>query len=280
MSPADGWPAPAKLNLFLHVTGRRADGYHLVQTLLQFLDFGDRLHLAVRDDGEIRRTGNPELPAEDLAVRAARMLKAHAGIAQGADIVIDKRIPLGAGLGGGSSDAATCLIALNRLWGANLARDELVRLGARLGADVPVFLFGHAALAEGIGDVLTAADPPESWYVVVAPGVEVPTGTIFADPQLTRSTPVTTIRGFLAGETRNDLQPVTRRLFPEVDRALAWLGARANARMTGSGGAVFAPVEGRATGERILADLPGGWRGFVTRGVNRHPLADDAPVRA
>ncbi|MCZ7600174.1 MAG: 4-(cytidine 5'-diphospho)-2-C-methyl-D-erythritol kinase [Gammaproteobacteria bacterium] len=279
MSLADGWPAPAKLNLFLHVTGRRADGYHLVQTLLQFLDFGDRLHLGVRADGVIRRVGNPDLPAEDLAVRAARLLKAHARIAEGADIAIDKRIPPGAGLGGGSSDAATCLIVLNRLWRANLPRDDLVRLGARLGADVPVFLFGHAAFAEGIGDVLTAADPPEAWYVVVAPGVEVPTGTIFADPQLTRSTPVTTIRGFLAGETRNDLEPVTRRLFPEVDRVLARLGARVNARMTGSGGAVFATVDERAAGERILADLPNGWRGFVTRGVNRHPLADDAPVR-
>lgn len=270
---ADGWPAPAKLNLFLHVTGRRDDGYHTLQTLFQFLDFADRLSFRIRDDGVIRRTTNPELPAEDLSVRAARALAAHCGIPYGVDIAIDKRIPAGAGLGGGSSDAATTLLALNALWRTALPRAVLLEIAAALGADVPVFVGGHAAWAEGVGERLTPADPPEVWYCVIHPSVHVDTRTVFEDPQLTRQTPMITIRDFLAGRAGNDLERVTRRLFPAVGEALDWLSAHAPARMTGSGAAVFAPVANRSRAEAILARRPAGMLGFVARGVNRHPLS-------
>ncbi len=273
MKPERHWPAPAKINLFLHVNGRRDDGYHELQTLYQFLDVGDRLRFAVRDDGVIRRTTNPELPAEDLAVRAARALAQASGCRLGVDIAIDKVIPAGAGLGGGSSDAATTLLALDRLWGTGLGTDALRRIAAGLGADVPVFVFGHAAWAEGIGERLAAAHPPERWYCVVTPPVHVGTATVFGDAQLTRNTPVITIRDFLAGRTRNDLEAVVRRRFPAVGEALDWLSSHAPARMTGSGAAVFAEVADRSAGERILARLPRPGRGFVARGINVHPLA-------
>lgn len=267
------WPAPAKLNLFLRVTGRRADGYHTVQTAFQFLDFGDALEFAVHDRDEVRRLTNPELPADDLAVRAARLLKAHAGRSQGVDIRLYKRIPVGAGLGGGSSDAATTLIALDRLWGLGLGARRLMRLGARLGADVPVFVFGRAAWAAGVGDELTAFDPPRDWFCVVCPRVAVPSAEIFEDPRLTRDSPEVTIRDFLRNGSGNDLEAVTRRRYPLVDRALTWLGRFGEAKMTGSGAAVFLRVADRRRGEDILSELPSFATGFVARGVNRHPLA-------
>ncbi len=274
LAGTDGWPAPAKINLFLHVTGRRDDGYHTLQTLFQFLDVGDTLHFRVRDDGVIRRTANPDLPDEDLAVRAARALREHTGCGLGVDIAIDKVLPAGAGLGGGSSDAATTLIALDRLWGTAIGREEMLRIAARLGADVPVFVFGHAAWAEGIGECLTVAAPREAWYCVICPPVHVDTGAVFADRQLTRNSPMITIRDFLAGRAGNDLEVVTRRLFPAVGEALDWLSRYAPARMTGSGSAVFAEVPDADRARHILERMPSGFKGFVARGVNRHPLSN------
>lgn len=279
MNPAaDGWsawPAPAKLNLFLHIVGRRADGYHLLQTAFQLLDCGDTVRLRLRADGEVRRLDPlPGVAAEaDLAVRAAHLLRDAAGIGRGADIAIDKRIPMGGGLGGGSSDAATTLVALNALWGTGLGEDELAALGQRLGADVPVFVRGRSAWAEGIGERLTPLDLPQRWYVVVDPGVHVPTAALFAAPELTRAAPQLTIPRFLAGEaTGNAFEPVARARFPAVARALDWLGGYGEARLSGSGGCVFAAVDARETALGIVENRPAGLRGFVARGVAASPL--------
>lgn len=268
------WPAPAKLNLFLHVVGRRADGYHLLQTVFQFLDYGDTLRFEVTGDPRIRRaTDLPGVPQDaDLTVRAARLLQQAAGISRGAIIHLDKRIPVGGGLGGGSSDAATTLLALNELWGAGLARARLAELALKLGADVPVFVHGHAAWAEGVGEVLTPVDLPQPWYVVLAPPVHVATASVFQDPQLTRHTPVITIRDFFAGRGHNDLEPVVRRRHPEVGRLLDWLGQFGRARMTGSGACVFLEVADQAAGLAVLSQAPAPLTGFVARGMNRHPL--------
>ena len=273
------WPAPAKLNLFLHVTGRRPDGYHTLQTLFQFLDVGDELRFDLTRDGRITRASIlPGVPEErDLCVRAARLLQAASGTTQGAVIHLDKRLPMGGGLGGGSSDAATTLLALNELWGCALAPEALAELGLKLGADVPVFIHGHAAWAEGVGEVLAPADPPENWAVVLTPTVNVSTAQVFAaydrEPDLTPYSPAITIRDFHAGLGRNDLEPVVRRLYPEVDNALKWLGNFGDARMTGSGACVFLPVSDEATGQAILAQCPKTLAGgFVARGRNVHPL--------
>jgi 4-diphosphocytidyl-2-C-methyl-D-erythritol kinase len=268
------WPAPAKLNLFLHVLGRRADGYHLLQTVFQFLDFCDTLRFEVTVDPRIRRVADlPGVPEDaDLTVRAARLLQQSAGVSRGAIIHLDKRIPAGGGLGGGSSDAATTLLALNELWGAGLSRARLAELALKLGADVPVFIHGHAAWAEGVGEVLTPVDLPEPWYVVLAPPVHVATASVFQDPELTRDTPAITIRDFFAGHGHNDLEPVVRRVYPEVDRALDWLGRYGRARMTGSGACVFLEVEDEAAGVAVLSQAPAPLTGFVARGMNRHPL--------
>lgn len=268
------WPAPAKLNLFLHVLGRRSDGYHLLQTVFQFLDYCDELSFEITDDGRIARaTELAGVPAEaDLTLRAARLLQAHARMTRGAVIHLKKRIPAGGGLGGGSSDAATTLIALNELWGLGLPRAELAVLGLELGADVPVFIHGRAAWAEGVGEVLTPVEPAERWYLVLVPPAQVSTAAVFADPELTRHTPPITIRAFLEGRGGNDLEPVVRRRHPEVDRALRWLSQYGTARMTGSGACVFLPLADRAEGERILAQRPQSFGGFTARGVNRHPL--------
>ena len=278
MSDEDGWtrwPAPAKLNLFLHVVGRRADGYHLLQTAFQLLDWGDEVRLRVRDDGEIRRIDPlPGVPDDlDLGVRAAHALKRATGCRLGADIAIDKRVPIGGGLGGGSSDAATVLLALNSLWGTALDEDALAAIAVGLGADVPVFVRGASAWAEGIGERLTGLDLPERWYVVVDPGVPVPTRELFQVPELTRNSPQLTIPLFVSGvPTGNAFQPVVRERFPAVAAALEWLGRHGEARLSGSGGAVFAAVESRETGEALLRDIPGGFRGWVVRGVNESPL--------
>lgn len=279
-SEADGWshwPAPAKLNLFLHVVGRRADGYHELQTVFRLLDYGDTVSIRVRRDGRVERhAGLAGLPPEqDLVVRAAHALQRASGAALGADLAVAKRIPAGGGLGGGSSDAATVLCVLDHLWGTRLGAARLARIGLALGADVPVFVHGHSAWAEGVGEVLTPVELPPQAYVVVDPAEPVATGPVFQDPELTRNTPRTTIRGFLDGTpTRNDLEPVVRRRHPAVDAALTWLGRHAPARLTGSGGCVFAAVADRAAGEAIAAACPSPWRAFVAQACDRSPLLD------
>ncbi|MEP7044867.1 MAG: 4-(cytidine 5'-diphospho)-2-C-methyl-D-erythritol kinase [Dokdonella sp.] len=269
------WPAPAKLNLFLHIVGRRADGYHLLQTVFQLLDWGDEVRLRVRADGQIQRTdpmvGVPA--ADDLAVRAAKALQAATGVHLGADMAIDKRIPLGAGLGGGSSDAATALIALNALWGTALDADRLAAIGLQLGADVPVFVRGHSAWAEGVGEQLTPLDLAPCWYVIVDPGAMVPTASLFAAAELTRNAPHLTIPLFLSGvATGNVFEPVVRERFPAVAQALNWLAGHGLARLSGSGGCVFAAVESREAAMDIVEKCPPGMRGYPARGVMRSPL--------
>ena len=270
------WPAPAKINLFLHVLGRREDGYHDLQTAFQFLDFGDELTFAPRADGEIRRRGGiPGLEeSADMVVRAARLLRSAVGAGQGADIRLAKRIPVGGGLGGGSSDAATTLVALNSLWRGGLDVDALAALGARLGADVPVFVRGRSAWAEGIGERLTPVDFPERWFLVVHPGVSVPTSEIFRAPELTRNSTPITIPRFLSGGGRNDCTRAVRTRYPEVGRALDWLSGFGEARMTGTGACVFASFDDAERARTVLGKLPAGWRGFVARGLNRSPLLD------
>lgn len=270
------FPAPGKLNLMLRVVGRRADGYHLLQTVFRFIDFCDTLRFRVRSDGVISSAyevpGVP--PGEDLAARAARLLQQAGGTTLGADIFLEKRLPMGGGLGGGSSDAATALIALNRLWGLDFSRARLLELAVKLGADVPVFVFGNNAFGEGIGERLAAVQLPPAWYVVLVPPIAVSTAAIFADPKLKRDSKPITIQSFSAGWTENDLQPVVCQAFPEVARHLAWLEQYGAARLTGSGACVFAsfPVEEEA--REVLAQLPGDMKGFVARGLDHHPLRD------
>ncbi|HRJ53310.1 MAG TPA: 4-(cytidine 5'-diphospho)-2-C-methyl-D-erythritol kinase [Candidatus Thiothrix moscowensis] len=267
-------PAPAKLNLFLHITGRRADGYHLLQTLFVFLDFVDEITLSVREDGRIcRPQGAVDVPEDaDLTVRAARLLQQETGCHLGADISVQKNIPMGGGLGGGSSDAATVLQGLNRLWHCGLDDDHLAALGLRLGADVPVFVRGRAAWAEGVGEILTPVDLPLVWYVVIHPGVPVPTAQLFAAPDLTRDCPPITLAAFHAGQGSNVFQPVVERCFPEVARAIGWLTGYAKTRLTGSGSCLFATVSSKQEGENILRGLPSGWFGFVAQGHSVSPL--------
>ncbi|MEW6591257.1 MAG: 4-(cytidine 5'-diphospho)-2-C-methyl-D-erythritol kinase [Pseudomonadota bacterium] len=270
------FPAPAKLNLFLHVVGRRADGYHLLQSVFRFIDHADGVYLSLRDDGRVVREGDlPGVPEDaDLTVRAARLLQAHAPAGAGVSIRLDKVLPMGGGLGGGSSDAATVLLALNRLWQVNLSREALQRLALQLGADVPVFVFGQTAFAEGVGEILRPVDVPPAWYVVLTPPVAVPTAAIFAAPELTRNTPALKIAPFSAGAGRNDLQPVVVKRYPEVARHLEWLGQFGEARMTGSGACVFASFETEAAAHDVLRQLPPTMRGFVAQGLDRHPLYD------
>jgi len=268
------FPAPAKLNLFLHVVGRRQDGYHLLQTAFRFIDYGDELSFAVRADGEIRHT-NPlpgVAPENDLSVRAARALQEEAGCRQGADIGIVKRLPMGGGLGGGSSDAATTLIALNRLWGTRLPRARLQQLALKLGADVPVFVFGRNAFAEGIGEQLSVLSLPPAWYLILVPELAVSTTEIFSAVELTRNTNAITIAAFSVGQGRNDLEPVVCRRYPLVARHLEWLYRYGDARMTGSGACVFCAFENEDQARRALSELPAGMHGFVARGLDRHPL--------
>ncbi len=272
------WPAPAKLNLFLHVVGRRDDGYHLLQTLFQFLDLQDELTFTPTTDGRITlATPMPDVPPErDLTVRAATLLKGQTGATAGVEITVRKRIPLGGGLGGGSSDAAATLLALNTLWALHLPLDRLAALGLQLGADVPVFVQGHAAWAEGVGERLTPVEPACPWYVVLVPPVHVPTAAVFKaykdaqEQQLTRYSPAIRIRDFHAGAGHNDLEPLVRKLYPPVDTALTWLARFGDARMTGSGACVFLPVESAEAGARLLAQAP--CAGFVARGLNVHPV--------
>lgn len=268
------WPAPAKLNLFLHVTGRRPDGYHSLQTVFQFLDYSDELSFRVTTDGKIVRIAPlPGVPEDtDLTLRAAQLLQRVSATTLGAEIKLRKRIPMGGGLGGGSSDAATTLLALNHLWGLEMARAELLRLGLQLGADVPVFIGGRAAWGEGVGERLTPVEPEETWYVVLVPPVHVSTAEVFAELGLTAFSAPITIRDFHAGRAGNDLEHVVRRRYPEVDQALSWLAQFGQARMTGSGGCVYLKVAEESAGQRILAQRSPGFDGFVARGINRHPL--------
>lgn len=274
-------PAPAKLNLFLHVVGRRPDGYHLLQTLFRFIDLQDTLHFSLREDGIVRRSNAVEGVAEDqdLCVRAARLLQSDTGTGLGVDIAVEKHIPMGGGLGGGSSDAATTLIALNRLWSLGLSRAHLMRLGLQLGADVPVFVFGRNAFAEGVGEQLQPYPLDEAWYAVLFPPVQVPTAQIFAHPELTRDAVSITMRAlsgrsFREPDFRNDLQSVVCDLYPEVARYLAWLAKFGKAMMTGSGACVFAEFATRNQAESVIGQLPRGMRGIVARGLARHPLHD------
>jgi 4-diphosphocytidyl-2-C-methyl-D-erythritol kinase len=267
--------APGKLNLFLHVLGRRADGYHLLQTVFRLIDRCDRVGLAVRDDGEIRRheplPGVP--PEEDLCVRAARLLQRYCGTPLGAELALEKNLPIGGGLGGGSSDAATTLIVLNRLWKAGLAREDLQVLAAQLGADVPFFVFGENALGEGIGEQLTALALPPAWYLVLVPPGGLSTRDVFSDNALTRNTKPLKLPPFFSGVGANDLEAVAVQRSPEIAAHLAWLRARSpQARMTGSGACVFAEFATESAARAALGELPGAMRGFVARGLERHPL--------
>lgn len=268
------WPAPAKLNLTLRVLGRREDGYHRLQTLFQFIDYGDWLSFAPRADGQIQLlTEIPGVPAaSDLCVRAAHRLQAASECQLGVDLSIDKRLPLGGGLGGGSSDAATTLVALNRIWGTGLSEDDLAALGLALGADVPVFVRGRAAWGEGVGEHLTPVEVPEPWYLVMAPACAVSTAAVFADPELTRNSPSIKIADFLAGEDRNDCLELVRLRYPAVADALDWLETFSRGRLTGTGACVFAAFGSAVEAHAVLNQAPAGLRGFVAKGLNRSPL--------
>ena len=276
--PVWGWqstyPAPAKLNLFLHVVGRRADGYHLLQTLFRFLDHGDLLRFSPRDDGRVVLSnplpGVP--PEEDLTVRAARLLLAETGCQSGVDIRVEKRLPMGGGLGGGSSDAATVLLALNHLWQLGLPRQRLQEIGLTLGADVPVFIFGRNAFAEGVGEALCPVDLPPAWYVVIEPPVHVPTAAIFTAPELKRDTAPIRLAEWRHGFGDNDLEPVATAGFPAIAECIGWLSEFGRARMSGSGACIFAEFERREEAEAVLRQMPHGMRGWVAAGLDQHPL--------
>jgi 4-diphosphocytidyl-2-C-methyl-D-erythritol kinase len=276
MNETHAFPAPAKLNLMLRVLGRRSDGYHLLQTVIRFIDFGDTLTFRVRKDGVIARTN--EIPgiaaSEDLALRAAQRLKTASGTRLGADITVEKRIPVGGGLGGGSSDAATTLLALNHLWRTGLDRAHLAALAQELGADVPVFVGGENALAEGIGERLTPIGVPPAWYLVLTPPVAVPTARIFSHSELKRDSKPIKITAFSPGLAGNDLEPVVCRVYPEVARRLDWLRQAAPAWVTGTGGCVFAAFPDESAARRVLQQAPGDMQGFVAEGLARHPLRD------
>jgi len=269
------WPAPAKLNLFLRIVGRRDDGYHDLQTVFRLLDWGDELRLRVRDDGAIVRTSEvPGVPAEaDLVVRAARLLQLEAGVGLGADVAVDKRIPMGGGLGGGSSDAASTLVALNHLWGCGLDEDALAGLAHRLGADVPVFVRGRSAWAEGVGERLTPIALPRRWYVVLDPGEHVPTAALFQAPELTRNAPRATISSFASGETaENAFEPVARARHPQVAAALDWLSRFGRARLSGSGGCVFLETASLAQARKVVRRCPPAFAAQLAAGVEVSPL--------
>jgi 4-diphosphocytidyl-2-C-methyl-D-erythritol kinase len=274
MTGVTRWPAPAKLNLFLHITGRRHDGYHDLQTVFQLIDLADDIDIELRSDGLIERPAGPEgVPAEaDLVVRAARALQAASATPLGATLRVTKRIPMGGGLGGGSSDAATVLVALNKIWKCGLNEDDLAAIGVKLGADVPVFVRGRSAWAEGRGERLTPVQLPETWFALVHPQVHVPTAAVFQAPELTRNSPPITMGGFLQSGGRNDFEPVVRARYPQVAHALDWLGHFAQARLTGTGSCIFAPCASLNEAQDIVTRVPAPWRGIVARGMNVSPL--------
>jgi 4-diphosphocytidyl-2-C-methyl-D-erythritol kinase len=278
--PGPDYPAPAKLNLFLHVVGRRHDGYHLLQSVFTLIDRHDRLRFRLRGDAVIGRVNDvPGVAAdEDLAVRAALLLQEASGIAQGVDIEIDKRIPMGGGLGGGSSDAATVLLALNRLWKTGFDREALAEIGGSLGADLPFFIFGRSAWAEGIGDRLRDIDVPPTWYAILTPPAQVPTQAVYSAPELTRNTEPLKMEDFSAQPQdprfHNDLEAVVTARYPVVREHLEWLRRHGNARMTGSGSCVFAAFDSREGAERVIGALPGSMSGFIAQGLTHHPLLE------
>jgi len=268
------WRAPAKLNLFLHVTGRRTDGYHELQTLFQLIDLCDTITISLRADGLIERPVGPAgvAPDADLTLRAALALQRACGTGQGADLRVHKRIPQGGGLGGGSSDAATALLALNELWDCGLSLDDLASLALPLGADVPVFIRGSSAWAEGVGERLTPVSLPEAWYVIIYPGVGVSTQEVFQSPELTRNSPLITIRAFFQSGGHNDCEPVVRARSPEVAAAIDWLAREGSAQLTGTGSCVFTARGSAAEAERLAARVPERWMSFVARGLNTSPV--------
>ena len=271
-------PAPAKLNLFLHVTGRRSDGYHLLQTAFQLIDRSDLLHFDLRTDGVIRRTTDVAgVPHDtDLIVRAAKLLQQATGSTLGADIAIEKYLPMGGGLGGGSSDAATTLLVLNHLWQTDLSRAELMQLALPLGADVPFFLFGRNAFAEGIGEQMTEIQTPDCWFVVIEPGVGVPTSAIFSAPELTRNTKPVTLLDFSGVPTylgKNDLQSVAAAKFVQVAEALRWLEQFGAARMTGSGACVFATFAEKEQADKVVEAAAAKWKAWTAKSMHQHPLS-------
>ncbi|MEA3276820.1 MAG: 4-(cytidine 5'-diphospho)-2-C-methyl-D-erythritol kinase [Pseudomonadota bacterium] len=272
------WPAPAKLNLMLRILGRRPDGYHRLQTVFQFIDRRDLLFFEPRSDGRIRRVSAlPGVPAAaDLVVRAARLLQETTGCPEGSDIRVEKHLPMGGGLGGGSSDAATTLVALDRLWGTGLSVAELMALGLALGADVPVFVRGLASWGEGVGEELTPLDLPEPWYLVLIPPCEVATGAVFSDGTLTRNSLPITITDFIAGDERNDCLAVVRRRYPSVSDALDWLANVARPRLTGTGACVFATFAAEGAARAALEAVPSRFAAFVAKGMNRSPLLERA----
>ncbi|MBV8911228.1 MAG: 4-(cytidine 5'-diphospho)-2-C-methyl-D-erythritol kinase [Gammaproteobacteria bacterium] len=275
------WPAPAKLNLFLHITGRRPDGYHELQTIFQLLDLCDTLTIEAREDGRIERTaGLADIePETDLTLRAARALKEATGTSYGASIAVTKRIPVGGGLGGGSSDAATALVALNEVWGCGMTLVDLSALALPLGADVPVFVHGFSAWADGIGERLTRIELPERWFLILFPGVGVSTREVFQAPELTRNSPLITIRAFFETGGRNDCEAVVRARSSEVAAAFEWLSRFTQPRLTGTGSCVFGSFARAAEAERLAARVPDRWKSFVARGLSRSPLHEQLRQR-
>ncbi len=273
---SSSWPAPAKLNLFLHITGQRADGYHLLQTVFQFIELQDEIDFKVLETGDVKRSSIlTGVDAEDdLVVRAARKLKEKTGCQLGVDINVTKCIPEGGGLGGGSSDAATTLVALNELWQTGLSTEELADIGLTLGADVPIFIHAHSAWAEGVGEDITPIEPVESWYLVIHPGCSVATAEVFNAPDLTRNTPAITIRDFLEGGGVNDCESVVRNHYNEVAKALDWLGEFAPTKLTGTGACLFAPFKNEQETTTVKEQLPNNWQGYVVKGMNRSPLLE------
>nr|WP_308419165.1 4-(cytidine 5'-diphospho)-2-C-methyl-D-erythritol kinase [Silvimonas terrae] len=277
----EGWrsfPAPAKLNLFLHIIGRRADGYHLLQSVFQLVDLNDTIELRVRTDQDVvHHNPLPGVdPQDDLTVRAARLLQQHANISAGVDIRVEKRIPMGGGMGGGSSDAATVLLALNQLWGVKLSRQALMTLGLKLGADVPFFIFGRNAFVEGVGEIMSAYDTPDAWFAVLHPQVHVSTPAIFKDERLTRNTPSITMRGLNVAATRNDLQAVAMSQQPRIAECLKWLSQFGPARMTGSGSCVFTICASQSDADNVISSTPEEMTGFAIRSIAQHKLREFA----
>ena len=272
--------SPAKLNLMLHITGRRADGYHLLQTVFQFIDLNDRMVFEATGSPDINRlhSQTPVAESEDIVMRAAHLLQDRFGVKRGVRISIDKNIPIGGGLGGGSSNAATCLLALNRLWELNLSLDELSKIGLELGADVPVFVRGYAAWADGVGEHLTPIDLPVPYYLVIYPNINVSTAEIFNAKELTRNCDAITIRAFLAGAGINVCESVARKRYPVIGEALDWLNQFAEARMTGTGACIYVPFDSLEAAEGVKSRVPLRWQSFIAKGINRNPVHEKCGI--